>query len=49
MAQVSHETGKQVDGHILARQCQEAIKDVTFPDLATRQLFEALIKNISTQ
>jgi hypothetical protein len=35
--------------HQLAQQCQQALAEVTFPDLETRQLFEALIKNIATK
>lgn len=50
MAHVSSETPRAPqDPHMLAAQCKEAIKEVTFPNLATRQLFEALIRNIDAQ
>ncbi len=32
----------------LARQCFSKLNDVTFPDLATRQLFEKLIQESGT-
>lgn len=39
---------QQVSPEPIAKQCFSKLNDVTFPDLATRQLFEKLIEQSSS-